>query len=67
MSPEYIIQVVKQIKSFCGIRYLPLKVKFIWYFQFLIGYFVKFILGNTTLSLLFLYNTNYFNGVSIIS
>jgi len=51
MSPEYIIQVVKQIKSFCGIRYLPLKVKFIGYFQFLIGYFVKFILGNTTLSL----------------
>ena len=62
---------IRETDSVCGIRNLSImamKVKCIEpEFVFLIGYkFIKFTLGNKTLSLYFLYNINYFNWVSII-
>jgi len=57
----------KQIKFFCVIVYLTLKVELIGYLLFSIGHLLTFILGNTTLSLYFQYNINYFDLVSIHS
>jgi len=63
------VHYVQRNRCFCCIGYLHLNVKLIGYLllAFFHWVFVKLVLGNTTLSLYFLYNTNYLNCISMNS
>ena len=61
----HLIVSYRETENVCGIWYLLQESDIDWVFPVFNWVFVTFILGNTLLSLYFLYNINYFNWVSI--
>jgi len=60
-------KVKSRLRNTLPTKETELLLKLNWIFAFFNWVFVKFILGNATLSLYCLYNINYFNWVSIHS